>query len=256
MKKAFLILLFALNLAAFAQTNGTIAILDFENKALLKDATIQRVGDKIRQEFANKGDYVVLDRWLIDTMISARGNKQLLKCTDESCLFAIGHLINADLVLGGSITKQNRRYCISADLVDIKSNIASGNTQSFVIDFYDTTVASAAGELVNRLLDLKNAKKVMPSNTANNQASMQNQNVMKHPAVDSGQGVPLNKTTKKSGLSKSLFWVPVAAVVIGAAAAGLYYFKKKQASNGPADNDISLDDAPKHPGTSFKSGAP
>jgi hypothetical protein len=256
MKKTVLLLITTFGLAAFAQTNGTIAILDFENKALLKDATIQRVGDKIRQEFANKGDYVVFDRWLIDTMISARGNKQLLKCTDESCLFAIGHLISADLVLGGSITKQNRRYCISADLVDIKSNIASGNTQSFVIDFYDTTVASAADELVNRLLELRNAKKVMPSNAANTRSSMQNQNIMKHPAVDSGQGGPLNKTTKKSGLSKSLFWAPVAAVVIGAAAAGIYYFKKKQIGSGSADNDISLDDAPMHPGTGFISKAP
>jgi hypothetical protein len=192
--------------------------------------------------------------------MSTQGNKQLLKCTDESCLFAIGHLLSVDLVLSGSISKSDRRYCISAELVDIKNNISTGYVQSFVMDFYDSTVVKVSHELINKLLELKSAKKVVASNVSNDQSTGQNQQIFNHSAVASRQGKPSNQTTnngaKKSSLVKTLIWVPVAAVVLGGAAAGMFYFKSKHATGSPADNDISLDDAPKHPGTSFKSGAP
>ena len=256
MKKAFYLFIILLDLATYAQSNETIAILDFENKAELKDITMQRVAGKIRQEFSSRVAYVLLDRWLIDTMISAQGTKQLLKCIDESCLFAIGHLLSVNLVLSGSITKLDRQYCISADLVDISNNIASGYTESFLLDFKDTTIAAVMHKLVNKLLELRNEKKVAISNLTNNQYLKQKQNNLNSNTIDSGQGKPLNKTSdkiiKKTSLTNKIIWVPVAAVVLGGAAAGIYFYKNKHTSGNATNNDISLDDEPKHPGTALK----
>jgi hypothetical protein len=237
----YLFFIIALSLAASAQNNGTVAVLDFENKAVLKDLTMQRVTGKIREEFTAKHGYVALDRWLIDTMMGSQGNKQLLKCTDESCLFAIGHLLSVDLVVNGSITKVNRRYCISAELVDVKNNIAAGNAQTYAIDFYDTTVARASHELVNKLFELVNAKKAVPSSVAGNQPPGQKQDVLNNTTEEG------NHHKRKPGLTKLFIWVPVAAVVLGGAAAGIYYLALKHAPASPPDNDISIDDAPKHP---------
>jgi hypothetical protein len=216
---------------------------------------MKSVLEKIRREFIPVKNYVVFDRWLIDTIMNAQGNKQLLKCTEESCLFAIGHLLSVDLVLSGFITKQNGKYCINADLVDIKNNIASGYMQRFVFDFYDTTLISVSRELVKQLLDERKTKRDISSNAP---SAKENEHKPTIPSTDNvdtrvvkvSRNNMIPEHGKKATLNKRLFWVPVAAVVVGAAVAGAYYYMSKAPTTStiePVDNDISLDDAPKHP---------
>jgi hypothetical protein len=251
MKPLFFFFTFIGYIAAFAQNNATVAVLDFENKALLKDATMQRVAGKVREALSAAHGCVALDRWLIDTMMAAQGNKQLLKCTDESCLFAIGHLLSVDLVVTGSITKQEKRYCVSAELVDIKNNIVAGYAQTFTTNFHDTAMARVSTQLVHIFLELANTKKPVVSTVAGAQPRIQKQNVLNSAANDSGRGAGGHDKPdghkKKPGISELFVWVPVAAVVLGGAAAGIYFLGMKHAPANPPDNTISLDDAPKHP---------
>jgi len=244
MKKTIFLLFIGAFCRLAAQTPPTIAVLDFENKAILKDLTINRISDKIINEFSAKGEYIVYDRKLIDTMMSGQGTKNLLKCREESCLFAIGHLLGVDLVLSGSISKQNKQYMIYADLIDIKNNTAMGSVKTVIANFYDSTFQKSFPGMVAKLFELIKNKEIKNALLRATQAGIDKR--ANAGAMDSTN----NRNHKKAGSIKGVLWSSISIAVLGGAGAAAYYYKykrKKPDNNSPIDDDILLDDAPTHP---------
>jgi hypothetical protein len=245
MIKFFLIIIATFS-SIVSQTYPTIAILDLENKALLKDITMQRVDNKFLNELSAKGDFIIFVPDMIDTILSSQGNKNILNCRYESCLFQIGHLLNVDFVLNGSITKQNRRFFISIEMIDIKNNVAVGSTDGIVADFYDSTLQKTIPAMVTQLFGKKETKVIKSIHLHTKQTDTTEQNIEKTPVMYSTK----KEKKKKNKLSKSILWIPVSAVIISGTVAAVYYFKFKHNNNtngNLSDDEISTDDAPQHP---------
>ncbi|MDD5674483.1 MAG: hypothetical protein PHC61_09980 [Chitinivibrionales bacterium] len=244
MHKLILAAVLSLAFGINAQSSKTIAFLDLENKSNIKDVTMQRVWNRIAKGFSANTEFIVYERWMIDTMLAAQSNTKILECKDEQCLFAIGHLLSVDFVLSGAVSKQKSHYMISLKLVDIKNNIVAGSSETMLNDFFEATLLQTVPGMIKSFVaainDQENKKTYLKTLLSKEPASQ--------PAAPDKSKEPEQKKETKSFVSKPLFWVSASAVLAGGAAVGVYLllFKGSQAPN----TGISLGDAPNHARTS------
>jgi TolB-like protein len=224
-----------------AQSNMTIAILDLENKAHLKETTLTRVWDKIAKEFSSKKEYIVYERWMVDTLIAEQSNVKMLACRDEQCLFAIGHLLSVNFVLSGSISVRNDAYLVSLQLIDIKNNVSAGLLEKPIPDFYEATLTRDIPKMTNELLV---AIQKQDRNLSKTAVVEPEKNLSSSSSTELSSEVP-EKKVHRSFLSKPGFLIPLSAVLAGGAVAG-YLFLKSEKTGNEGPTDVPLTDAPSH----------
>jgi hypothetical protein len=241
MRNMILMAILFVSIGINAQSTRTIAILDLENKANVKPVTINRVADRITKEFSAKKEFIVYEHWMIDTMLAAQSNMKILECKDEQCLFAIGHLLSVDVVINGAVSRQNKQYMISLQLVDIKNNKIAGVSEIAVKDFYDATLSTSIPELLKKIVALMEVQ----NQKSPNEKTIASQEKPRQPRSNEQTKDSSQSKTNRSVVSKPAFWIPVSAVLVGGAVAGYYFLKSGKTGNSGLE-EISLGDAPGH----------
>jgi hypothetical protein len=231
--KTPLIIFFFPMLFLYAQNEEMIAILDFQAQSPVSTAQAKFVSDGLKRQFKATEKYIVLDKWMIDTILSEQGFNKTHTCINEQCLIAIGHLLTVKKVLGGLVAIKGKNVELSALMVDVEANalVSSATvtipvTQKKLKD-QDVTVFFKAIMAKKNIIPL-NTQKSGPTTSAN---------------VPEDQ---FEKTSHETSLFKKKgFWMTASACVIGAAVVSTYYFLRASKGRGSEpDTGLSLNDAP------------
>ena len=96
-----------------------IAVVDFTgNNVSVGDC--QELTDRLRAELFNIKYYNVIEREMMDEIISEQGFQQS-GCTTDECMVQVGKLIGVEQIVGGSISKVGSTYSVSARMVSIET---------------------------------------------------------------------------------------------------------------------------------------
>ena len=107
-----------------------IAVVDFTgNNVSVGDC--QALTDRLRAELFNIKYYNVIEREMMDEIISEQGFQQS-GCTTDECMVQVGKLIGVEQIVGGSISKVGSTYSVSARMVSIETgDISKISTYDF-----------------------------------------------------------------------------------------------------------------------------
>ena len=115
MKRLWLILF----VVAFANSQNTIAVLDFKSNGIsISEAS--SISEKLRTELFNNSDYRVVERDKLEAILEEKGLKQSGIVSDEN-IVNVGGLIGVDRIVVGTINKIGKLYSLSARIVKVET---------------------------------------------------------------------------------------------------------------------------------------
>jgi hypothetical protein len=223
----------------FAQNQETIAILDFQTQNSIAANQARYVSGVLGKQFNATGNFIVLEKWMIDTVLAEQGFNSNHACASEQCLIAIGHLLTVKKVLGGTILKKGGYVELSALMIDVDAN-ALVNSATVTVPVAQKRITEQNVTALFRALMTKPAAK-------RNNPPANSQNMVSSAKADVSISPPKKPAHETSLLKKKGFWMTASACVVGAAAVSVYYllFASKGMGSAP-DTGISLGDAPSH----------
>ena len=114
--KRLLLILFVLS---FANSQNTIAVLDFKSNGIsISEAS--SISEKLRTELFNNSDYRVVERDKLEAILEEKGLMQSGIVSDEN-IVNVGGLIGVDRIVVGTINKIGKLYSLSARIVKVET---------------------------------------------------------------------------------------------------------------------------------------
>lgn len=121
MKKAIItILIVLISIPAFAE-KMRIAVMDFKGDGV-SESTARKVSELIRGEMINSGEFVVIERAQMDSILAEQGLQQT-GCTDISCAVELGKMLSAKKMLVGTVMKMGENVVITGRIVDVEKGV-------------------------------------------------------------------------------------------------------------------------------------
>lgn len=143
-------LIFAVS-ALGAAERMTIAILNVESSELPSLIT-NAVSEIIRAEFTNYGNFIVVERAKLDSIIEEQ-KLSLSGLLDESTAAEIGALAAAQKILLGELNPVGSEYLLTLRIVDVATGQAEFSSRgSAGIDALDTAAAKVSRELAQKIV--------------------------------------------------------------------------------------------------------
>jgi len=97
----------------------------------------------------------------VRAMLTAEQQKNLLGCSDESCMAELAGALGADWLIGGSVGRLEDLYVLSLQLIDARKARVTARASVNLKSLKDAT--GKIGPLVDKLLDARPRHKVEPS---------------------------------------------------------------------------------------------
>jgi tetratricopeptide (TPR) repeat protein len=115
MKHLWLILF----VVSFANSQNSIAVLGFEGNGISKNEA-SSLSDRLRVELFNNGNYRVVERDKLESILEEQGLQQSGLISDEY-IVNVGNIIGVQKIVVGSINKIGKLYSISARIVSVET---------------------------------------------------------------------------------------------------------------------------------------
>jgi len=96
-----------------------IAVVDFTGNNV-SDGDCSALTDRLRTELFNTNYFTLVEREMMDEIITEQGFQQS-GCTTNECMVQVGKLIGVEQIVGGSISKVGSTYSVSARMVSIET---------------------------------------------------------------------------------------------------------------------------------------
>ena len=106
-------------LSAFVDAQTPIAVIDFEGKGV-SQTEASALTDRLRTELLNSRNFVVIERGMMEEILSEQGFQQS-GCTTNECIVEVGKLVGVNRIIGGSVSKVGSLYSVSAKIVSVES---------------------------------------------------------------------------------------------------------------------------------------
>lgn len=143
----YLLLTALLISAAISQTY--IAVLEFSGKNV-SEVEASALTDRLRSEMFRTGQFKVIEREMMDEILSEHGF-QMSGCTTDECIVEMGRLIGVDQIVAGSISRVGEVYSIAARTVSVETaeivQIATYDHEGKIGELLKTGMAVVAREL-------------------------------------------------------------------------------------------------------------
>jgi len=146
--------------SAFGQI--PIAVLDFDAKGV-STTEVSALTDRLRDELfligRELGKYRVMERSLMEDIMEEQ-NFQISGCTSDECAVEVGKIIGVEQIIGGSISKVENVYAVSARIISVESgeilHVATYDLEGSIADLLTQGMSQVARRLV---LDESTGKK-------------------------------------------------------------------------------------------------
>jgi len=139
----------AVSVRAQTQHLPTIGVLDFTGTGA-SEAELTTLSDRLRIELVNTGQFTVLERAQMNTILQEQGFQQSA-CTATECAVEVGQLLGAEKMVAGSIGRVGQTYQVSLRLIDVATgaieHTALKDCRCTLEELLTTTIAQAAAEL-------------------------------------------------------------------------------------------------------------
>lgn len=128
-----------------------IAVPETNVRAGVERATVDGLGLVLADEAGKREGVAVVSAAEIAAMIGLERQKQLMGCSDASCLAEIGGALGADLLLTSEISKIGGQWLVSVSLVEVgKARVLGRATRDVA---RDVALVSATRDAANQALD-------------------------------------------------------------------------------------------------------
>ncbi|MDF1565126.1 MAG: PEGA domain-containing protein [Deltaproteobacteria bacterium] len=134
-----LVLVCLLPLPSLAAGKVRLAILDFESRGV-EEQTVRTFTDALASELGAKDEYQVISGNEMRSVMSYEASKQMLGCEGDACISQLGHLLDVDRIVSGSLAAIGDGFYVSLSLLDAR--------KAEVISRSSYRVAGGKGELL------------------------------------------------------------------------------------------------------------
>lgn len=154
MKKFIFVFIFltVCKLPLFAEQKMSLAVMTLKSNGIPKIVT-NAVTDVIRTEFANYGNFEVVERGQLDKVIEEQ-ELQLTGLTSGKNAVKIGQILSVRKIIIGEISSYGKRNVITLRVVDTQSGvaIASARKSASSVDDLEKTAVEISQELAKRIV--------------------------------------------------------------------------------------------------------
>ncbi len=150
--------------ASFGQENQpktkkiNIAVLDFEARGGVSKEDAASLSDAFQGQIIETGEFIVVDRNRIKSILQEQGFQQSEACSQVECLVEVGKILKVEKMFAGTIGKVGRIYTINVQLIDVataqimqnKSRRHSGEIEELLTDIIPELAGEMAKELTGK----------------------------------------------------------------------------------------------------------
>jgi TolB-like protein len=187
-----------------------IAVLDFDARGGITKEEAASLSDIFQSRLVEFGEFNVVDRSRIKTILQEQGFQQSEVCSQVECIVEAGRILKVEKMFAGTIGKVGRVFNVNIQLIDIAtSQIVQHKNRQHSGDI-DELATEIVPDMAKEMIDGMTGKAIQPS------------------------------TTSKG--SSTWMWYAGGAVVVGGAAAVLLLSK-----SSPGGNPTSVSPLPDSP---------
>jgi TolB-like protein len=163
----FVLLIFLISIvapAALSQDNKlqkkklNIAVLEFEPRGGVSKEDAASLSDAFQGQIIETGEFIVVDRNRIKSILQEQGFQQSEACTQVECIVEVGKILKVEKMFAGTIGKVGKIYTINIQVIDIataqiiqnKSRRHSGDIEDLLTDIIPELAAEMAKELTGK----------------------------------------------------------------------------------------------------------
>jgi len=103
----------------YASAQMPVAVIEFDGKGIT-ELEASALSDRLRSELIDEGSYRVIERGMMEDILSEQGFQQT-GCTSDECIVEVGKMIGVDRMIGGSISKVGDLYSVSSKIVSVET---------------------------------------------------------------------------------------------------------------------------------------
>ena len=149
------IIIFASIYSVEAKTN--VAILDLAATGV-SETEAMSLTNRVRNELFQTDRFTIVERERVDEVFAEQGLQQS-GCTTSECIVAMGQILNAELMIAGSVDKLGRLYTIHLRMIDVESGEVVAIAKADHKGDIETVALESAGAVVQKLLNQYDAKR-------------------------------------------------------------------------------------------------
>jgi len=154
--------IFALGLAV---EKTSVAVLPFEAKSGVEPSVAQASTDLFTQELVNLKRVTVAERNKLNQILKEQTLQQT-GCSDSSCAVKLGGILNVQKMMVGSITKVDKKYLVTLNVVDVET-AAVEKSESFTVSSVSTLLENVKVMAQRLCLDYKIFGLIVKKNSDN-----------------------------------------------------------------------------------------
>ena len=128
-----------------------IAVLNLTMERGLDEGLVKLLNELLMTEFQRSGKYEVIGGSDIEGMLVLEQKKQMMNCTDASCLAEIGGALGVEKLVIGSIGKVGSLYLVNVKIIDIRNANVDARV-SYQVEGIEDKLVRAITNSVNELI--------------------------------------------------------------------------------------------------------
>ncbi len=103
----------------WAEEDIAVAVMEFASKGGIEADKMDALSDMLANEIRRQGNFRVVGKSDIRAALQLEEQKQLLGCSDDSCIAEIGGALGVRWVVVGNISKFGKTYLLNLKLMDV-----------------------------------------------------------------------------------------------------------------------------------------
>ena len=133
MGRILAMLLVCLSAVAYAAEPVSVAVMEFTSKGGVTQDQMDALSDMLAKEIEGLGDYRVIGKSDISSMLSLEEQKQRLNaCDDQACLAEIGGALGVRWVVVGNVSLFGDTYLFNMKLIDVEKARVAGRVSKSI----------------------------------------------------------------------------------------------------------------------------
>jgi TolB-like protein len=133
-----------------------IAILDFDSRGAMSKDEAASLSDIFQSYLVDTGEFIVVDRSRIKTLMQELGIQQSGICSDVECVVEAGKILKVEKMFSGTIGRVGRIYNVNIQMIDVataqieinRSRPHDGTVESIA----ETVIPEMAESIVSQIL--------------------------------------------------------------------------------------------------------
>jgi hypothetical protein len=211
--------------AAAAGEEIAVAVMEFSSKGGIEPQKMEALSDMLANEIRRQGNYRVVGKSDIQAALQLEEQKQLLGCTDESCIAEIGGALGVRWVVVGNVSLFGETYLLNLKMMDVGTIKVVAGLSKKVTGGEDMLI-DALGQTARELI--AQAQKTLIASTDPTDKPPAGDTDAKPPdglAVEPPEGQIEDAAPGKSSSLKTwghiTFWTGTGLLIVGAISGGL-----------------------------------